>query len=83
MRFRLHIYDFPHGDVVKKVTPVMGVFGVYDSYFKDTSPGVWDYQSSRNKFRLDYMGKPNLIYSGFQILITSFAGKMFFIYWLL
>ncbi|XP_033746558.1 uncharacterized protein LOC117331786 isoform X2 [Pecten maximus] len=70
---RLHIYDFRSGGGVKQVTPVMGLFGVYDSYFKDTSPGVMDYKSSLNKLRLDYMGKPNLIYSGFRILITSFT----------
>ncbi|OWF34676.1 uncharacterized protein LOC110443880 [Mizuhopecten yessoensis] len=69
---RLHIYDYRPGGAVKQVTPVMGLFGVYDSYFKDTSPGVMDYKSSRNKLRLDYMGKPNLLYSGFRILITSF-----------
>ncbi|XP_060082228.1 uncharacterized protein LOC132561546 [Ylistrum balloti] len=70
---RLHIYDYRLGGEVKQVTPVMGLFGVYDSYFKDTSPGVMDYKSSRNKLRLDYMGKPNLIYSGFRVLITSFT----------
>ncbi|XP_069101670.1 uncharacterized protein [Argopecten irradians] len=69
---RLHIYDFRPGGGVKQVSPVMGLFGVYDSYYKDTSPGVMDYKSSLNKLRLDYMGKPNLIYSGFRVLITSF-----------
>jgi len=55
----------------------MGLFGVYDSYYKHTSKGVKDYLSSRNKLKLDYQGRPSLTYSGFRILITAFKGKLF------
>ncbi|XP_062583324.1 uncharacterized protein LOC134245079 isoform X2 [Saccostrea cucullata] len=67
----LHIYDFDSKGHAQMVTPASGLFGIYDKFYKRTSIGVGDYISSKNRFRLTYVGSPTLTYSGFDILITS------------
>lgn len=69
---RLTIFDYDTKGNATQVSPVGGLYGIYDQYYKHTSSGVEDYLSSSNMFRLDYMGKPSLLYSGFRILVTSF-----------
>ncbi|XP_071137054.1 uncharacterized protein [Mytilus edulis] len=68
---RLHIYDYSRKGNASQVSPAGGLYGIYDQYYTRTSSGVQDYLSSGNMFRLDYMGKPSLLYRGFRILITS------------
>lgn len=68
---RLHIFDYDSKGNGTQVSPVGGLYGIYDQYYKHTSTGVDDYLSSNNMFRLDYMGKPSLLYRGFRILITT------------
>lgn len=69
---RLTIFDYDTKGNTTQVSPVGGLYGIYDQYYKHTSSGVEDYLSSSNMFRLDYMGKPSLLYRGFRILVTSF-----------
>ena len=71
---RLHIFDYDSTGNGTQVLPVGGLYGIYDQYYKHTSTGVDDYLSSNNMFRLDYMGKPSLLYRGFRILITTVKG---------
>ncbi|XP_052781138.1 uncharacterized protein LOC128217791 [Mya arenaria] len=68
---RLHIYDYHDGRPVR-LSPAQGLYGLYDIYFRGLAGGVRDYRSTGNRLKLDYQGKPTLVYDGFKILITSF-----------
>ncbi|ESO83687.1 hypothetical protein LOTGIDRAFT_236519 [Lottia gigantea] len=71
---RLHIYDFNDDGKKVQLTPSKGIYGVFQKPYYTTntvdSP-IRDYQSSGNKFRLDFLGKPTYMYKGFAILLTK------------
>ena len=72
--FSLHIYDFDHNMNQIRLSPVQGLYGLYDIYFRGLTGGIRDYTSTGNRLKFDYQGKPTLVYDGFRILITSFKG---------
>ncbi|KAH3827894.1 uncharacterized protein LOC127880910 isoform X2 [Dreissena polymorpha] len=68
---RLHIFDFKESGPIR-ITPPQGLFGLYNIYYQGHSKGLQDYASTANQLKIDYQGKPTLVYDGFKILITSF-----------
>lgn len=69
---RLHIYDIRQSGEDVRISPVEGLYGVYDKYYSGFQGRVRDFMSARNQLKLDYQGKPTLAYSGFRILLTAF-----------
>lgn len=58
-----------------QITPVQGLYGLYDMYYQGRTGNVRDFISTGNKLKLDYQGKPTLVFDGFKILITAVRGN--------
>ncbi|XP_076447814.1 uncharacterized protein LOC143284739 [Babylonia areolata] len=73
---RLHIYDVSSsGTVSKRLTPSTGLYGVLERPFLIYNTAgmiVPDFRSAGQRMRLDYQGKPTIIYRGFRVLVTVF-----------
>ncbi|XP_046334589.1 uncharacterized protein LOC124116970 isoform X2 [Haliotis rufescens] len=70
---RLHIYDYNDDGKRVRVTPPNGIYGVLEHpYYNTARVPVRDYKSSSNKIRVDYFGKPTVMYQGFRLLLTVY-----------
>ncbi|KAL8569899.1 hypothetical protein ACOMHN_014119 [Nucella lapillus] len=73
---RLHIYDVSRqGKLTKRLTPSTGLYGVLERPFLIYNTAgmiVPDFRSAGPRMRLDYQGKPTIIYRGFRVLVTAF-----------
>ncbi|PVD25289.1 hypothetical protein C0Q70_15789 [Pomacea canaliculata] len=72
---RLHIYSLSPSGVETRITPSTGLYGVLERPFLIYNTAgviVPDFRSAGSRMRLDYQGKPTVIYRGFRLLITAF-----------
>lgn len=77
---RLHIYSLSPSGVETRITPSTGLYGVLERPFLIYNTAgviVPDFRSAGSRMRLDYQGKPTVIYRGFRLLITAFHGRGF------
>lgn len=78
---RLHIYSLSPSGVETRITPSTGLYGVLERPFLIYNTAgviVPDFRSAGSRMRLDYQGKPTVIYRGFRLLITAFHGRVYF-----
>ncbi|XP_046580733.1 uncharacterized protein LOC124288232 [Haliotis rubra] len=73
---RLHVYDYNDDGKRVRVTPPSGIYGVLEHPYYNSNTArvpVRDYKSSSNKIRVDYFGKPTVMYQGFRLLLTVYT----------
>ena len=79
--YRLHIYEVSStGTKTRRLTPSTGLYGVLERPFLIYNTAgiiVPDFRSAGPRMRLDYQGKPTIIYRGFRVLVTVFYSKLF------
>lgn len=66
-----------------RITPSTGLYGVLERPFLIYNTAgviVPDFRSAGSRMRLDYQGKPTVIYRGFRLLITAFHGRVVFFF---
>ncbi|KAK7102817.1 uncharacterized protein [Littorina saxatilis] len=76
---RLHLYGVSSSGRETRLTPSMGLYGVLERPFLIYNTAgiiVPDFRSAGPGMRLDYQGKPTVIYRGFRVLVTVFYSPM-------
>jgi hypothetical protein len=66
------------GQITKRLSPNTGLYGVLERPFLIYNTAgviVPDFRSSGPRMRLDYQGKPTIVYRGFRVLVTTFYSE--------